>query len=512
MTKLRVVLFALAATACRTSAPSAGVKEGVGGNPQMFDEKVNALAEKCPQPGCWTNYMRMTDIDADGDLDVVSVNYADFFGGGAKKQPLAIFLNDGKAAFTDGSAKIGDFAAELRQVAIADVNADGFPDIYAPNAVGKADAFFVSDGKGGFKDEASARVGGRRSTAGAVRFADVDNDGDLDIYVSAGYAKGKIGSNIGAILLNDGKGVFTELSGAITGTITGNDIDDVDVLDADNDFDLDLVINPHNGGNVALLVNDGKGRFAVNAAAVPPAPGSGNHYDPAACDFNGDNFLDVYLDNIGGGYNELLLMNDRTGRFVDATATVVGNDNGEDDNGVLCADVNNDGAMDAVIISLFPAGERLLLNDGAGKLTYRPAAFRPFQDGTLWGEFGDLNGDKRLDLVTVQGESGDMRDRVYLGNDLVPADDRAPAIRIVERAPEIVRFGVIDNTITDEGPRVKGAYAKVRISDSEREVAATFMGGDLFRVVLPPGSGAYKVCARDLAGNEGCSQERTPGA
>ncbi len=518
MMQSRLVLASLVAvfvaTGCRTPRPgSSSVKEGEGeAQPLMFIEKENVFApEKCAGPGCWTNYLRVTDLDADGDLDVVHVNYADFFGGGAKKQPLVVSLNDGKANFTDGSSMFGNYTAELRQVAIADVNGDGFPDLYAPNAVGKADAFFVSNGEGGFADEAATRVGGRKSSAGAVRFVDVDSDGDLDLFVAKGYAKGKIGANIGDVLLNDGSGKFAVAEGAVTGTALGNDIDDVDVIDIDNDFDPDLVVNPHNGGNVFFLKNDGTGKFAVDAAAVGAAPGSGNHYDPAVCDFNADGFNDVFLDNIGGGYNELLLMNDKTGKFVNATENVKGNDDGQDDNGVVCADVNNDGAMDAIVISLFDAGERLFLNDGAGILTYRMGAFKMFQDGTLWGEFGDLDGDKKIDFVTAQGESGaTMQNRVYLANDLVPADDRAPTIRAVEALKAgRIRFGVSDRTITDEAPQLTAAFARARVDGAVKEIKATYMGGDLFRVALPAtGVSQYSVCARDLFGNEACSPEQ----
>lgn len=519
MTRLQKVflLVAVMTASCRGTLPSESqVKDDEGETlPEMFTEKVNVFgAEKCAAPGCWTNYLRVTDIDADGDLDVVAVNYGDFFGGGPKKQPLAIYLNDGHANFTDGSSLINSFTAELRQVAIADINGDGRPDIYAPNAIGKVDAFFVSNAQGGFTDEAATRVGGKKSRAGATRFVDVDHDGDLDLFVAAGYASGPIGSNIGDILLNDGTGQFTLLENAITGSVPGNDIDDVDVIDADNDFDPDLLINPHNGAGVTLLVNDGTGHFSVATAAVGPAPGGGNHYDPAICDFNNDNYLDVFVDNIGGGYNELLLMNDKTGSFVDQTATVVGNDNGEDDNGVLCADINNDGSQDAVIISLYPAGERLLLNDGTGKLSYRPGAFRQFQDGTLWGEFGDLNGDNKIDLVTAQGESGgSFQNRVYLANQLVPVDDRVPVIRAFEvvtiaaGTATPVRFAVVDRAVTDEGPRLKAAFARWQIGTEIKEIAATFMGGDLYRVVLPAVTDAanYALCARDTAGNEGCT-------
>ena len=40
--------------------------------------------------GCWTNYMRMTDIDGDGDLDVLFPNADGYFKKGTGPQPLSV--------------------------------------------------------------------------------------------------------------------------------------------------------------------------------------------------------------------------------------------------------------------------------------------------------------------------------------------------------------------------------------------------------------------------------------
>jgi hypothetical protein len=523
--RLNLFLLAILLTLvnCQTNkGQKSSSKEGELGLPmQMFIEKTDAFgAEKCPSPGCWTNYLRVVDMDGDGDLDVVAVNYNDFFNGSQNSQPLSVFLNDGAGEFVDGSAMVGDHTGELRQVAIGDINGDFLPDIYAPSAIGKDDFFFVSDGQGKLHNQVIKRMPGSKSTASATRFFDADSDGDLDLYVSEGYGKGAVGENTGHIYLNDGDGHFEELADAIVGPVSGNDIDDVDVFDADGDFDLDLLLNPHNGGNAVVLINDGTGKFSVEADRTGASVAGGNHYNPAVCDFNGDRHLDIMVDNIGGGYNELLLLNDGKGVFNNATPTIINNNNGEDDNGVICADIDNDGSFDAVILSLHAAGERLLLNNGEGILKYRPNAFRQFKDGTLWGEFGDLNGDQRIDLVTAQGESGaTFQNRVYFANSLVPIDDREPVIRGIEAIESLkageermVRFAVSDRSVTDGGPRLKGVFVRVIKGNQETNFPATFMGGDLFRGVIPKqaeGTVAYSVCAMDRVDNLGCSELTT---
>ncbi len=142
-------------------------------------------------------------------------------------------------------------------------------------------------------------------------------------------------------------------------------------------------------------------------------------------------------------------------------------------------------------------------------------------DGTLWFDFGDVNGDGRLDCATAQGESSFL-DRLYLGTATAPVDVRAPSFRSVEAvsdtvsatATPIVRFGVVDNATTDEGPRLKSAWIRVTLPSGTTDVPAKFSGGDLYRAVLPaqsqPGlTVSYQACAKDRQGNEACSPAKT---
>jgi hypothetical protein len=172
------------------------------------------------------------DFDGDGDLDLF-VAFRD--------KANALFRNDG-ARFVDIAAEIG-LADSRRTVGAVwfDYDEDGDLDVITGNMDGDANGLFSQD-KGKFVDVATivgAEWGGRtpREPAnGTVRpcVADVNNDGHLDLFF-ANY-----GQN--GLFLNRGKGKFDNVS-----TAWGIDIDarydSCAFADMDNDGDLDLYVN-----------------------------------------------------------------------------------------------------------------------------------------------------------------------------------------------------------------------------------------------------------------------------
>src|SRR5690349_13449028 len=117
--------------------------------------------------GCWTNYMQMTDIDGDGDLDILFPNADGYFNKGAK-QPFSVYLNNGAGVFTDGSqAIVNGYTGYVRESATGDVDGDGDVDLYIPSAWGDADVLLFNDG-GAFVDHAATSLPNLHSNAGAA--------------------------------------------------------------------------------------------------------------------------------------------------------------------------------------------------------------------------------------------------------------------------------------------------------------------------------------------------------
>jgi len=469
-----------------------------------FQDVVDPFPDQqCGGEGCWTNYLRLSDVDGDGDLDAVFPNASGFFSDPGA-QPLEIYLNDGTGQFDAGtSTLLGEaVSGAYRVVAIGDVNGDTRSDIFLPSASGGVDRLFIQDAFGGFTDQAAARIG-TSSRSAATRFGDLDGDGDLDLLIGAGYASPD--SPPARLYLNDAEGVFTEALGALPTTIAGTDPTDVDLADIDGDFDLDIYVDAHSGDN-ALWLNDGSGVFTDVSARLPPLdPSAQFHYGPAACDIDGDGDRDILVDNIAGSYGEEILVNDGAGNFTaEGASRITGNVANADDNGIVCLDFDGDGDNDFIVMALSTNAERLFVNDGTGNFTRATGAFSTVSDPTLWMEAGDVNGDGRLDIVTAQGEGSPQNERLYLGTDEVAVDVSAPEIFAHDMEsfwPE-VRFALQDAATSDEGPRILGAEAQ--LPNAESPVPATFMGGDLYRVVVPEGTTDFSLCATDLAGNFGC--------
>ena len=519
---LATAVRARGAIAVRLGAAALGLLALVpaAGAVPLFAEATARLGS--PQPcagtmeGCYSNYVALADLDGDGDLDAVFASGGGYYVPGTAA-PMAIYLGDGAGAFTEVNATaVGGFTGRLRQVAIGDLDGDGDLDLVAPDSWAmQPDAVFVNDGARPprFTDEGAARLG-TSSRAGAARLGDLDGDGDLDLVLTDWGADPPDSAGTGHVYANDGMGHFSELAGALPPTTaggTGTGPIDADLLDADGDFDLDLVLASRRGESL-YYVNDGTGRFSPVGADLPDQSGP-YVYGPDPCDVDRDGDLDLWLDNGTAPLREQLVMNDGTGRFTDETAARVTGNPSADDNEVQCADVDGDGDLDAVVASLSD-DERVLVNDGAGRFAAMADAFPPRTDATLGLDLGDVDGDGRLDAITAQGEQGSFLNRLYLGLPAQPVDTRAPRIRALETHAQVsggravLRFAVEDAATSDLGPRLREAHLVIDGVD----VPARFAGGDLYRAsfdALTARTISVRACATDAHGTSGCSAETT---
>lgn len=260
-----------------------------------------------------------------------------------------------------------------------------------------------------------------------IDFADVDDDGSIDMWVAD---CGRLGDQV---LRNDGGGGFSDVTAASlsrpdavdhwTRTSFG---EDVVFADVDGDGDMDAYVNsrPHDpNGNTwaeALFINDGTGQFTDEIVRRMPTDVFGEQGISGLASFadvDGDGDADLVRSTRfhrttlpGQSGRTGLFLNDGSGHFVDATDQLP-DDAGIHTSGLGLADVDLDGSPD-IIQSTSPvdanpdsANElRVYLNDGEGRFADSSDGLLPsaWREGLNTAKFdlGDVDNDGDVDIVS----------------------------------------------------------------------------------------------------------------
>src|SRR5688572_9768282 len=128
--------------------------------------------------------------------------------------------------------------------------------------IGDLDSDYINNGKGIFSNETTTRlpqaVGGEETRKVVV--SDIDNDGDPDLLFCNVNFKGENAIR-NRMLINNGKGVFTDETQARYQGNNGFHSADALFTDLDNDKDVDLIVANVFGGFPQTFINNGKGIF-----------------------------------------------------------------------------------------------------------------------------------------------------------------------------------------------------------------------------------------------------------
>ncbi len=285
----------------------------------------------------------MGDINGDGLDDVLMSG--DWSG-------AAIYYADGAGGFTNSGVNIaGQFQSNVE---IADIDNDGDGDLYLQNGQG-ATEIWQNDG-GSFSNVFSyTNIGssGTFRTSGDAEFADVNGDGAVDMLINQIEDSIPIADSL---FLNDGSGNFTA-SGQVLPTMTG--YSSARLADVNNDGSVDYVTGTASGLFVAL--NDGTGNFTTTAADLGPVFNG----DIELADFNGDGFLDALRHDPDGGSGLELWLGDGSDQF--AFDSLISLSTSGYGGGVSVGDFTGDGIADVIQVS--GGAVHALANDGLGNFT-----------------------------------------------------------------------------------------------------------------------------------------------
>jgi enediyne biosynthesis protein E4 len=244
-------------------------------------------------------------------------------------------------------------------LAVSDINGDALDDIYI-GGNGKSDGtWFLQTQNGTFNKKSVAYKTDKdkkEEELGTLLF-DADNDGDNDLYIVRGGNQYEANSPLyqDVLCLNDGKGNFKIAQNALP--IETSCGQAVKAADFDNDGDLDLFV----GGRILprsypktdksyLLRNDSKEKDKpvftdVTQQICPEIANIGLISDALFTDFNNDNQPDLIL---AGEWQPLIFLQNDKGKFKNVT-----NQSGISDKlgwwtSLTAADFDNDGDMDYV--------------------------------------------------------------------------------------------------------------------------------------------------------------------
>jgi hypothetical protein len=242
----------------------------------------------------------------------------------------------------------------------------------------------------------------------AAAWGDANGDGKLDLYVGAFHKDGTMPNRL--LLQQDGKFVDAgqkplEVSARSSGAV---------FADFDNDGDQDFYLSNLGGGKEGHSATDNKlfrndaGTFVDVSGVSGACPAGFRGRSAAVLDFNGDGQLDILLGEslaYGSGKRSRLLLNRGDLTFDDATEKV--GLPAVPGLGVAAGDVNNDTWPDLLLVAS-EGGNRLFLNDGGKRVRESEETSKLLQAAWKYGSgddftcgacFGDVNRDGLLDMV-----------------------------------------------------------------------------------------------------------------
>ncbi len=304
-------------------------------------------------------------LDVDGDADL------DLFVASAGMEDSRLYINDGAGFFTEEATVRGATTPRAGPMACSDIfgisggdyDGDGDLDLHTDawymefNPYTSRNLLLDNDGAGNFTDVTIATGLDMLGIAGfASSWVDVDDDGDLELAVSADW-----GTSI--LFDNQGNGSFTDVT-AIAGLTDIKNGMGSDWADYDRDGDLDWfttgiyfpggLVCPGDCDGNRLYANDGAGNFTNVTDAAGLANGG---WGWGATFFDYDNDGDLDLGTAEGAIDPTfvfqrnrLYANDGSGVY-DDKACELGLDHIGNDRAFLPFDLENDGDLDILVTS-----------------------------------------------------------------------------------------------------------------------------------------------------------------
>src|SRR5688572_14255712 len=239
--------------------------------------------------------LAVADVNKDG-LD-------DFYACGAKGQPGVLMIQQRDGNFNASDTALFNKYATSEEVdaVFFDANGDSFPDLFVisggneipANELALLDNLYLNDGKGHFT-RANQPMSVVYENKSCVSVADIDNDGDQDIFIGNLTSPLKYGTPTTSYLfLNDGKAHFTKAGDNIIPLYLLGMATSASFTDIDNDGWKDLIVTGE--WMPVKIFKNNKGKFTVTDITQS----TGLWQSLYTTDVNGDGFTDILAGNWG---------------------------------------------------------------------------------------------------------------------------------------------------------------------------------------------------------------------
>lgn len=349
------------------------------------------------------------DIDNDGDLDLFITN-------DESAQSQFLYRNDGTGNFTRVTADpITTAGGHAVGASWGDYDNDGDSDCLIAHWGNANEKFYVNRGDGTFIDSTLGPLTTSHGSSETASWADYDQDGWLDVVVS-----NSAGVNHRTFLFHsNGDGTFTRVQTGVVAT-DGGSSRSVDWCDVDNDGDLDLFVVHENAEDDALFLNHGDDGFVTAPADQPPMTDAEDGVTSSWGDFDNDGDFDLFVGAIND--NASYLYRNLGGTFEQVASSPLTTDN-RWVFGSAWADYDNDGDIDLLATNGWGPNNntfqhnRLYANSGSGNFTL--AAIEPVTIDSGWSfgcAFGDIDRDQDLDLCIARWRNSNEDNLLYRNN------------------------------------------------------------------------------------------------
>jgi len=355
--------------------------------------------------------VNFVDYDNDGDLDLYVSNGKRF------GQRSFLYQNNG-GNFTRvfNTGPVND-SLPFDGSSWADFNNDGLLDFCTVTWYDSVSVLYKNDGNGNFTFLGNSPIVSNRGFSETCSWGDYDSDGLLDLIVT----NSRSSNSRNRLYKNTGNGNFVSVdSGAVYNSV-GLLSRGVNWVDIDNDGDLDLYI-PNESGAVNYMYKNNGGGYFTSVTGIPPTTSGGASWSSSWGDYDNDGDLDLFVANNENQKN-FLFKNEGDFNFTRILNDPIVNENGYYASSGW-GDYDNDGDLDMFVTQAYGPPNTPLLNHlyKNNLVETGNPVFEKITDGEIVNDAGysfgfawaDWDADGDLDLFAARTYAENENNSAYL--------------------------------------------------------------------------------------------------